>query len=239
MRLRTTVHGDGPRRIGLVHGLGASGKTWRPLVDRILALGGRSVVTVDLRGHGTSPSAAEYTLAGYADDLAESLPTGLDAVVGHSLGGAVLAAVVERLAPRRAVYLDPGFKLGLPTARWFWAAPALTMGAVALAAAPGRARIRSRFAPEDQALMDEAKAGMARGVMMSTFRDVTHHPLTPGPPPVPSTLVLSAEGPTVVPDDLVAALVGYGWEVVRVPGVHHEFWLEDAGATFAAIRGLL
>ncbi|GAA4545393.1 alpha/beta fold hydrolase [Pseudonocardia xishanensis] len=182
MKLSATVHGDGLRRVALVHGLGGSGKTWRPLVRRILALGGRSVVTVDLRGHGT---------------------------------------------------------LGLPTSHWSRVAPAVTMGAVALAAMPGRARIRARFAPEDQALVDEAEAGMARGVMIDTFRDLTHHPLVPGPAPVPSTVVLSAEGSTVVPDAVLAELVGHGWEVRRVPEVHHDFHLEDADATFAAIRDLL
>ncbi|WP_181780666.1 alpha/beta fold hydrolase [Pseudonocardia pini] len=239
MRLRTAVHGTGPRRIALVHGLGGSGKTWQPLVGKILAVGGRSVTTVDLRGHGTSPAGAGYTLAEYAADLVETLPTGLDAVVGHSLGGAVVAAAAERLAPRRAVYLDPGFRLGLPTARWFWAVPAVTMGAVALASMPGRARIRSRFAPEDRALIEEARAGTARGVLIPTFRDVTRHPLTPGPPPVPSTVVLSAEGPSVVPDTLAAELAEAGWEIRHVPELHHEFWLEDVTATFAAVRDLL
>jgi pimeloyl-ACP methyl ester carboxylesterase len=239
VRLRTAVHGTGPRRIALVHGLGGSGKTWRPLVGRILALGGRSVTTVDLRGHGSSPAGEGYTLAGYAADLVETLPTGLDAVVGHSLGGAVVAAAAERLAPRRAVYLDPGFKLGLPTARWFWAAPSVTMGAVALASMPGRARLRSGFAPEDRALLAEAKAGLARGVAIATFRDVTHHPLVPGPPPVPSTVVLSAEGSSVVPETVAAELAEAGWEIRHAPDLHHEFWLEDAAATFAAVRDLL
>jgi pimeloyl-ACP methyl ester carboxylesterase len=231
VRLRTTTHGDGPLRIGLVHGLGASGKTWRPLVERILARGGRSVITMDLRGHGTSPAAAEYTLAGYADDLVETLPTGLDAVVGHSLGGAVLAAAAERLAPRRAVYLDPGFRITVPPGPLLW--PTL------LAAAPRRARIRSRFAPEDRALLDEAKAGMARGVMVPTFRDVARHPLVVGPPPVPSTVVLSSDGATVVPEEPAGKLEAEGWEFRHLPAVHHEFWLEDAAATYAAVRDLL
>ena len=239
MRLRTAVHGNGPMRVALVHGLGASGKTWRPLVGRILKLGGRSVVTVDLRGHGSSPAAAEYTLAGYADDLVETLPKGLDTVVGHALGGSVVAAAAARLSPRRAVYLDPGFRLGLPTARWFWVAPQLTMGAVALAARPARARGRARFAPEDRALLDEAWAGMARGVALGTVKDAAHHPLVVGPPPVPSTVVLSADGPAVVPDALAAELAAAGWVLRRAPDVHHEFWLEDADVTFAAIRDLL
>jgi len=115
MRLATTTVGDGPRHVGLVHGLGAEGATWGPLVDRSAATGRFTLTTVDLRGHGLSDRARSYGLDEMADDLVESLPQGLDAVVGHSLGGSVLVRAVERLLPGHAVYLDPGFRLALPT----------------------------------------------------------------------------------------------------------------------------
>ncbi|GAA1863601.1 hypothetical protein GCM10009836_49950 [Pseudonocardia ailaonensis] len=56
------------------------------------------------------------------------------------------------------------------------------------------------------------------------------------PPAVPSTVVLSADGSQVVPDALATELEGLGWEIRRVPTVHHEFWVEDFDATWAAVH---
>jgi pimeloyl-ACP methyl ester carboxylesterase len=125
MRLATATSGEGPRRIVLVHGLGADGTLWRGLTERIVAAGGATVTTVDLRGHGASDRSDVYTVEAFADDLVETLPTGLDLLVGHSLGGSVVERAVGRLLPGHALYLDPGFALKLPTegvaGRLFWA----------------------------------------------------------------------------------------------------------------------
>lgn len=86
MQLHRVTTGSGARHVGLVHGLGADGATWAPVVDRLVATGRFTVTTVDLRGHGESDRAASYGVEEMADDVAESLPRGLDAVVGHSLG---------------------------------------------------------------------------------------------------------------------------------------------------------
>ena len=134
MHLHSTTTGTGDTHVGLIHGLGADGTTWQPLIDLMLATGRYTVTTVDLRGHGRSDRASSYTLGELADDVVESLPQGLHSVVGHSLGGAVLVRAVERLRPAHAIYLDPGFGLALPTTglagRAFWAVPALTLGVV-------------------------------------------------------------------------------------------------------------
>ncbi|RIJ48088.1 alpha/beta fold hydrolase, partial [Clavibacter lycopersici] len=133
MQLHRVTTGSGARRVGLVHGLGADGATWAPVVDRLVATGRFTVTTVDLRGHGESDRASSYGIEDMADDVAASLPRGLDAVVGHSLGGSVLVRAVARLQPARAIYLDPGFRLALPTTgirgRLFWAAPLVGLAA--------------------------------------------------------------------------------------------------------------
>lgn len=79
------------------------------------ALGGRGyrVVAVDLRGHGLSGRAGSYTAQDHADDLAETLPRGAELALGHSLGGLTLSLAAERLAPRRAVYAEPAWYLGV------------------------------------------------------------------------------------------------------------------------------
>lgn len=242
MRLATRTVGEGPRHVALVHGLGADGALWRGLVERVVAAGGTRVTTLDLRGHGGSDRAGEYGLAAFADDLVETLPAGLDLVVGHSLGGSVLERAVVRLAPVRALYLDPGFRLALPTeglgGRLFWAGAPVTL-AVAGLAQRRRSRGRPPLAPADAALRDAASRAFERRMAVGVFRDVAHHPVAPAPPAVPSTVLLSDDSPAVLPDADAARLVELGWDVRRLPGVGHDFWLQDADGTFAAVRDLL
>lgn len=243
MRLHTTTTGDGEHHVGLVHGLGADGATWQPLVDRMTATGRYTVTTVDLRGHGRSDRADRYRLDDFADDLVGALPTGLHSVVGHSLGGAVLVRAVGRLRPEQAVYLDPGFHLALPTTglvgRLFWAVPQLTLGIAGLLQARKSAAARAGYTPAvRQALADARKrfdGGMATGV----FREVAHTPLPIAPPEVPSVVVLSEDAPAVVPDAVAGGLERAGWEIRRIPGIHHDMQLEDAARTLEAVADVL
>lgn len=110
MRLHTTTWGEGDRVALLIHGIMADHRTWRR-VGPALADKGYRVIAVDLRGHGASARAGSYTARGFADDVVETLPTGAELAIGHSLGGLALSLAVERLAPRRAVYSDPAWHL--------------------------------------------------------------------------------------------------------------------------------
>jgi pimeloyl-ACP methyl ester carboxylesterase len=69
------------------------------LVDHLVSTGLYTVTTLDLRGHGLSDRANSYRLDEFADDVVDALPAGLDSVIGHSLGGAVLVRAVDRLQP--------------------------------------------------------------------------------------------------------------------------------------------
>lgn len=243
MRLHTTTTGQGERHIGLVHGLGADGETWRPLVDRLLAAGDHTVTTLDLRGHGASDRSASYRLDDFADDVVSAFPTGLDAVVGHSLGGSVLVRAVERLRPARAVYLDPGFGLALPTTglggRLFWAVPQLTMGVAGALQARRGARTRAGYAPEIRASLDHAHEQFDQRMALGVFRDVAFHPVAVEAPAVPSTIVLSDDSPSVLPDALATRLESVGWELRRLLGVHHDMHLEAPDRTYEVVRDLL
>jgi pimeloyl-ACP methyl ester carboxylesterase len=242
MRLATTDHGSGHRRIALVHGLGGSGALWGSLVDRMLRAADVTVTTVDLRGHGETGRAGDYGVQAFADDLAETLPAGLDVVVGHSLGGAVLERAVARLRPHRALYLDPGFSLALPTTgargRLFWAvAPvSLTIGAL-------RQRRKTRGRPtqtsEDAALTAAAGAAFDKSMAVGVFREIAFHPTAIAPPAVPSVIILSDDSPAVLAGDAPAAFERAGWEIRRVSGIGHDFWLEDPDRTWAAISDLV
>ena len=243
MRLVTHTTGSGPVHVGLVHGLGGSGATWKPLIDRMLADGRYTVIAVDLRGHGSSDRATSYTLDDFADDVAENLPRGLDSIIGHSLGGPVLLRAVERLAPARAVYLDPGFQLALPTTgiagRLFWLVPPVSLGVAQLRQARRSGKAPALTEPSVRSLLEQSRKQFDMKMAIGVFRDVAFHPLAPSAPTVPSTIVLSDDSPAVIPDTLVGQLEALGWDIRRLPGLHHDMHLEDADRTFEVIHDLL
>jgi pimeloyl-ACP methyl ester carboxylesterase len=120
VQLHLRTWGSGPRTALLVHGFSDDATTWWRVAPA-LAEHGFTVLAPDLRGHGRSPRAEDYTLEALAADLVASLPTGADLAVGHSLGAAVLALAVPALAPGRVVLVDPcwlrprrDFDLGRP-----------------------------------------------------------------------------------------------------------------------------
>lgn len=102
--------GAGPPLL-LVHGLGGSWRSWRPILDALAQQ--REVIAVDLPGFGSTPPLTGPTsIATLADALTQYLHasglTGIDAV-GSSMG----ARLVMELARRRGVLgtviaLDPG-----------------------------------------------------------------------------------------------------------------------------------
>lgn len=80
--------------IVFIHGFGADLNGWRPLVGRLPD--GRPALALDLPGHGASPFAGEASLAALTAAVAATLAEeGVAAahLVGHSLGGAVAAAL--------------------------------------------------------------------------------------------------------------------------------------------------
>ncbi|MFT2014742.1 alpha/beta fold hydrolase [Streptomyces sp. 796.1] len=110
MRLHTQEWGTGDRVALLIHGIMSDHRTWRR-VGPALAAHGYRVIAVDLRGHGFSERAAEYSVPLFAADLEETLPVGAELAVGHSLGGLSLSLAVHALRPQRAVYSDPAWAL--------------------------------------------------------------------------------------------------------------------------------
>jgi pimeloyl-ACP methyl ester carboxylesterase len=91
----------------LLHGVGSNAAGWWR-VGEDLAEHGWTVVAPDLRGHGTSPSADRYSLHDHAADVL-ALGGPWDAVLGHSMGGAVavLASSRDASLAARLVLQDP------------------------------------------------------------------------------------------------------------------------------------
>jgi pimeloyl-ACP methyl ester carboxylesterase len=93
--------GTGPALL-LVHGIGDSSDTWRPVFDELARH--HTVIAPDLLGHGRSEKPrADYTIAGFANGMRDLLSIlGVDrvTVVGHSLGGGVAAQFAYQFPER-------------------------------------------------------------------------------------------------------------------------------------------
>jgi pimeloyl-ACP methyl ester carboxylesterase len=94
----------------LIHGLGASLRSWNPILTTLAKT--RSVIAIDLPGHGKSPvEQGSGTFAGLADSveryIAEQGLAGID-VVGSSLGARIALELARRGGVGSVVALDPG-----------------------------------------------------------------------------------------------------------------------------------
>ena len=124
IELHTTQVGEGPTVVFL-HGLDSDSSVWEPSIQ--LLAGDHLCVSVDLPGHGDSPSpdnADSYSRQAVLDQLDRVL-VGLASpivLVGHSLGGYLgLAHVLTRpgaLAGLVLVSTGPGFRDDQARAGW-------------------------------------------------------------------------------------------------------------------------
>lgn len=94
----------------LVHGLGSSWRAWRSILDDLAAE--RSVIAIDLPGHGATPAAQDSgTFEGLVGSVERYLIAndlvGVDAV-GSSLGGRIVLELARRGTVGNVVALDPG-----------------------------------------------------------------------------------------------------------------------------------
>lgn len=242
MQLHVETRGNGPVHIALVHGFLGAGPIWTDVIDT-LGSDRFTFLLVDLRGHGASARAntatgERYSVAMMAADLIETLPVGLDAIVGHSLGGRVLADVVMALQPRHAIYLDPGFGLRLPRngvlGRLFWRIPGL-----ARVLAWAYDRVDRTIGTPNVALVEAAHRQWDQSMAADVLRDVAVHPVSPAPPVVPSTLVLSDDGPLVVPAKDLRQYAALGWGLLRMRGIHHDMLLLDGPRTARVLDRIL
>ena len=105
--LHTDDGGRGGVPVVLHHGLGADLEVWRSQIDHLRK--SRRVLAFDMRGHGRSAKAREYTVAALLGDLDEvtaALPKFW--LIGHSFAGIVLTEFAGR-RPERVhglVYVD-------------------------------------------------------------------------------------------------------------------------------------
>ncbi|WP_116243725.1 alpha/beta fold hydrolase [Nocardiopsis sp. FIRDI 009] len=231
MRLATHVTGDGDRTALLVHGAMSDHGTWHALeadlVDR-----GYQVIGVDLRGHGRSPR-GDYSVAALGQDLVDTLPTGADLAVGHSMGGLALSLAVERLRPARAVYSDPAFQ--------FTGASAAALDAmrhmVTQATVESVRAMNPRWSDAD---VEAELAGFAAfdPDFFDVVTEASAQDRMPTTAVVPS-LVQLADPSFTVDEDGARLLAQRGFTVRTVAGAGHCIHRDDYPAFLASLEGWL
>lgn len=92
----------------LLHGITANAGAWVAM-GPALAARGMHVLAPELRGHGDTPARAPYDPTTLLGDIADSVPTAPDLLVGHSFGGflAQRGVLDGTLRPRAMVLEDP------------------------------------------------------------------------------------------------------------------------------------
>jgi pimeloyl-ACP methyl ester carboxylesterase len=99
--------GAGGEPVVLHHGLGADLEVWRAQIDHLRR--SRRTLAFDMRGHGRSARAPEYTVESLVGDLREvTTPLPKFWLVGHSFAGVVLTEFAGRFPERLRglVYVD-------------------------------------------------------------------------------------------------------------------------------------
>jgi pimeloyl-ACP methyl ester carboxylesterase len=237
MKLQTRELGTGLRTAALVHGASMAGDIWRDFAQILIDDYDLSIILVDLRGHGESPPGPRYQVADFAADLIETLPTGLDFVMGQSLGGVSSAWAAPSLRPGRYIGLDPAFTASAMTALALRIVrplqkrlPDAVLSAIGMppkgAAPDTMKRIRVMWSKWDSSMMQQ---------LVSSGRRT---PFPVGPPAVPSTLVL-ADKSLFVPPKMAEELKALGWDIRVIPGGEHDLHLQDPRGVIAMLDDVL
>ena len=229
-RLHVEQWGHGNRVAILIHGLSSSAATWSWIAPELAAAGYR-VLAPDLRGHGRSPRGS-YSVAGWVDDLLESVPANPELAIGHSLGGVILLEALGRLRPARAVYEDPGWWIGSdrePVIAEFEGRKRLSAADVA--------RANPSWPPEVVSMRLEGFARWDEACARAFITGADDR--TPAGPPSQPSLVLLAENSHFVPPDRAERLASMGWDVRVIGGAGHMVHLDQPAAFLAAVLSRL
>jgi pimeloyl-ACP methyl ester carboxylesterase len=88
--------GEGPRKVLLLHGMGATAAVWHGVIEALRERRGVSWIAADLGGHGGSDWCALYSVGQLAAQLAEVVRESRElTALGHSLGAYVALALAS------------------------------------------------------------------------------------------------------------------------------------------------
>lgn len=242
------AHGDGDVALVFVHGWSCDRSYWREQVDAFAR--DHRVVLVDLAGHGGSGDQREdWTIAAFGADVAavvDALELERVVLIGHSMGGAVVAQAGELLGERVAGLIGVDTLQDIEESYTAAQIAGFTGPMDANFRVTTRAFVRSMFpADADSALMHDVAEDMAAApphVAVPAIRSYLAHPVSE---------ILDRYRPRVrcINSDLWPTDVEHGrahcaeFEVETLMGVGHFLFLEDPplfnAALADAVRSLL
>jgi pimeloyl-ACP methyl ester carboxylesterase len=237
MKLHTREVGTGSRTAALVHGASMGTDVWRDFAQILIDDYDMSIILVDQRGHGESPRGSTYRVEDFCGDLVDTLPIGLDFLMGQSLGALSSAWASEALSPGRYIGLDPPFRASKRTELLLRIVgprqmrfPDLILSRLGMppkgASRDTMQRVRAMWSKWDPTMMGQL-ADSAR---------VTPFPVAP--PAVPSTIVLADKSLFVSPE-LAKELTALGWDVRVFPGGEHDLHLQDPRGVITMLDDVL
>ncbi len=231
MKIATKQIGQGSRQAALIHGIGMSGETWQELAEIMAERYNYSVILVDLRGHGDSPNMRSYLIREFAQDLKDTLPKGLDILMGHGIGGRIAAEAAAHLQPRQLICLDPATRMStIYKMALIHLFPTFLRNAFGIVpkgvSVKTRRRILNAINKWD---IDMIKALLSEGVRRD-FRALT--------PTMSSTVVL-ADNSFAVSKEKEHDLELVGWKIRHKIGSTHEMHWQNPEGTLSAIADLL
>jgi pimeloyl-ACP methyl ester carboxylesterase len=240
MKLATHQLGRGGRTAALVHGATKASDDWRDFARILVDDYDLSLILVDLRGHGDSQRGSSYRVEDFAADLVDTLPTGLDFLIGQSLGGVSTAWAAPLLRPRRYIGVDPAFtattgtavmmRMVAPLGSLLTRLPDSVLSALAVPPKGSAPDTRQRVL----AMWRQWDSSMSRQLIASGLA----RPFPLGPPAVPSTLAL-AERSRFVPPQMAGQLSALGWDIRVKPGGGHDLHVEDPRGLVALLDDVL
>jgi len=242
MKLKTWRIGKGRRTAALVHGATKAADVWRDVAQMLADEYDMTVVLLDQRGHGQSPRAKSYRVEDFTADLIETLPTGLDYLMGASLGGVAGAWACEKLKPKRYIGFDPAFSL--PAAAGVNSFVLGLLGPLESPAVRGLFKLAGpqKFGPTATPdTQDREKAMFAAwdaSMMSQLVRSARARPFPIAVPLVPSTLLL-ADKSVCVTEPMVVELRKLGWDVRIKPGAVHDLHLQDPRGVVTMLDDIL
>lgn len=246
MRLAAERHGSGPPLV-LLHGLGHRRQAWDPLLDSLTVH--RTVITVDLPGHGESPPLAANgqpavtTIAAAVLAFFDHLGLDRPHVAGNSLGGALALIAGARGRAASVTALSPA---GFWARRWQFGYVRATFmsaqlaGSVVRPLVPALARntagrwlmdgafvARPSRMPAEQAAADADAFFAARRAVRAVLADRISF-TEAMPPDVPVTIAWGARDHLLPPSQArVASQHLPGARFVLLPGCGHVPMTDD------------
>lgn len=203
----------------LVHGIASSGATWHRLAKDLVDLD-YHVIAPDLTGHGKSSRVGLYSIEEWSNDIRSLGIQKPDLMIGHSIGGLIVANLHDSLQPKHIVLIDPVFNFPRNTSI-AWITKTMLRGNLLNAR-------RTEIVPQSKALRWSDRDIKIALHNMRKWDDTSIRALNYRPDIVrkflrsaDNTLILRAKGSFLVPKNWISRLNPLRTSLVTLPATHN------------------